>query len=909
MAAVEIAVTGTQSDQTRESVEQPVVSILVKALNEADHIERCLRSCLGSLEGISGEVIVADSLSDDETVQLALHFPVKVVQLRHRRDRGCGVGAQLGYQHARGKYLYIMDGDMELPPEFLRRAIALLEREPRVAGVAGQLEEIRPDTDLARIRGKRRRPSHAGVGPVDVLSGGGLYRREAIEDAGGYLTHPSLHACEELELALRLKGRGWSLVRLADVSMRHSGHADPAFGLLRKRWRSRYAFGSGELLRLSMGKPCFGAVIRKFPFHLVAWLLWVSAAVSLALASTNPWFAMGALAASCLPVLAMMIVKRSAYLGLYAVVGWHVFAAGAVAGAMTFRRANPKRLIEYLPVEAARGAPEATAADGSERPIVHSSGEGGASNPAIINRANPVADAGNPYGAGSVRKGLLQFMSGRIYTGVVQFGLIALYVRYMTVEDYAAYTTYSGLGATAASLTLLGLERAAMRYYPEARLSGSVDGLGQLVRTLMLVRLALVSAAVFGIVAFSGPLLRLLQLDAFRGTLASAMLLLVGLSITRYQRIALQSLMLQRELTIGLVAGTTTRLLVALAVIASFDLMTAGWGLGAMAIGEWLQAALQWRAYRAHVRKLARTREPGKGEWRPDYRVISRYALVNGYSSLLRQLSSKNALVLIGATYLPPTILAAFGFFQALGERVRPYLPVFLSRTLIEPVAMAHYLKERDFAKFTQVMSVALKLNLLVIAPLISWLASAGTPALGALTGGKFMSYSWVLLIIVIALISTSHLALLELTANAIGQSALLAKSATLAAVLAAGFLILTQPWAGVFGLAITGLTATLTGNAFIVWRLRSAGFDYRLDYGGTTRLAVNAIAGALFGWGVAWLAASDHALAGSMIALGVGLVGFVLLGLVNRPFTEAEWGILLRLIPRKMRRKWKGST
>ncbi len=205
------------------------VSILVKALNEAANIERCLRSCLAALDGIEGEVIVADSLSEDETVTLALNYPVRIVQLTRKRDRGCGVAAQLAFQHARGEYLYIIDGDMELPSGFLRQALDHLQRHPRVAGVAGQLDELRPDTDLARIRNRRRRHGHAGVGEVEALNGGGLYRREAIERVGGYLTHPSLHAHEEFELALRLRKAGYRVERLPDLSMRHAGHADPAF--------------------------------------------------------------------------------------------------------------------------------------------------------------------------------------------------------------------------------------------------------------------------------------------------------------------------------------------------------------------------------------------------------------------------------------------------------------------------------------------------------------------------------------------------------------------------------------------------------------------------------------------------------------------------------------------------------
>lgn len=881
---------------------KPEISILVKALNEAENIERCLRSCLSALEGLSGEIIVADSLSDDATVSLASRYPVTVVQLRDRQDRGCGVGAQLAYQHARGRYLYVIDGDMEVPPDFIRKALAVLGREPRVAGVAGQLEETRPEADLARIRRNRRRPAHAGVGSVEALNGGGLYRRAAIDDAGGYLTHPSLHAHEELELALRLKARGWSLVRLRDTSIRHSGHADAAFALLRKRWRSRYAYGSGELLRLSVGKPYFWKVLRKFPFHFIAWGLWLVALASLAMALVSPWNALGALVACILPVLAMMAVKRSVLLGLYSVVAWHVFAAGSVAGAATLRPGSPTRVIASTCVHEV--SPDRTGPACATGALPESGAREAAV--AVDLPASNEVRGDNPYGARRVRHGLMHFMSGRLYQGTVQVLLVAMYVRYMVIDDYAAYTAFNGLCGLVAGLTILGLERAAMRYYPEARLSGSVDGLKQLVRTLTLVRLAILLFAVVSLAVFSAPLLAALQLGAHGETLWVALLYLLGTSTVRYQRIALQSLMLQRELTLGLVVAITTRLLVVLIVIWHFDTMTVSWGLGAMAISEWLQAALQWRAYRAHVRFLAATLPQAGSTWRPDYGEVRRYAMANGYAGLLRQISGRHALLVIGATYLPASTLAAFGFFQALGERIRPFLPVFLTRALIEPVAMARYLEDRNFVTFNSVMSVALKLNLLVIAPLLAWLAWAATPALGAFTGGKFMESAWVLLVVVLALVSSSHLALLELTANAVGRSELLAKGSALSAAAALAFLLATQPWGGVAALVATGLLGSLAGNLFVVWGIRRAGFMYRTDFGGASRIALNAVGAGLLGSGLAWIIGPKHAVVGSLVALAAIVVGFVTLGLVNRPFSQAEWAILLRLLPRRLQRKFR---
>src|SRR5258706_15691355 len=106
------------------------VSVIIKALNEEAKIAKAIESALRAIAGAGGEVILADALSDDRTVQIARRFPITIVQLVHAADRGCGSGPQLGYQHARGEFIYLMDGDMELEPGFIEAALAHLLREP-----------------------------------------------------------------------------------------------------------------------------------------------------------------------------------------------------------------------------------------------------------------------------------------------------------------------------------------------------------------------------------------------------------------------------------------------------------------------------------------------------------------------------------------------------------------------------------------------------------------------------------------------------------------------------------------------------------------------------------------------------------------------------------------------------------
>lgn len=110
----------------------PVVSIVIKALNEEAKIRQCLESALAearSLE-VSWEIVLGDSISSDKTVEIALGYPVKVFQFCHVEDRGCGSGVQLGYQHSRGSVLFFLDGDMMVQPGFLTAALRALDQDP-----------------------------------------------------------------------------------------------------------------------------------------------------------------------------------------------------------------------------------------------------------------------------------------------------------------------------------------------------------------------------------------------------------------------------------------------------------------------------------------------------------------------------------------------------------------------------------------------------------------------------------------------------------------------------------------------------------------------------------------------------------------------------------------------------------
>ena len=315
------------------------ISVIIKAFNEEKNICAAIESSLAAVAEMGGEVILADSHSTDHTVELASEYPIRVVQLLHPRERCCGVGPHLGYQHARGEYLYILDGDMKMLPDFLPAALSFLAQHPEAAGVGGRLVELNNESMEYRERGLRA-AAHLSPGEVDRLDGGGLYRRRAIEEAG-YFSDRNLHGYEEFDLAVRLRSRGWKLWRIPVDAATHYGHDTPPYRLLMRRWRARYVRGLGELLRGALGQPHMRLVLRgmrelRIYAAVLAWWAVLAGVLFLPL----PAFARGAIFAALVaaPYLLMLWRKRSASRAMYSVVSWCFYSAGLALGVLQPRR-------------------------------------------------------------------------------------------------------------------------------------------------------------------------------------------------------------------------------------------------------------------------------------------------------------------------------------------------------------------------------------------------------------------------------------------------------------------------------------------------------------------------------------------------------------------------------------------
>src|SRR5262249_43927573 len=155
------------------------------------------------------------------------------------------------------------------------------------------------------------------------------------------------HACEELELGMRLTALGWHFRRLDLPSVYHYGHKAAPFRLLLQRWRTKYLYGQGELLRAKLGTAEWRRSVKGAQPYLAVIAWWVALAALLVASLSAGSAALGIvfLALLVAPAALQCWRKRSLAMGLYSVALLNFHAAGLLAGLIR-PRVDPRQPID-----------------------------------------------------------------------------------------------------------------------------------------------------------------------------------------------------------------------------------------------------------------------------------------------------------------------------------------------------------------------------------------------------------------------------------------------------------------------------------------------------------------------------------------------------------------------------------
>lgn len=182
----------------------PLVSVVIPCHGHARYLGDAIVSAQRQThEAI--EVVVVDDGSPDDTAEVASrHDGVVLVR---QANAGLSAARNAGLAAASGDLVVFLDADDRLRPDGVAAGVRELEAQPAFAFVAGS--HVRVDD-----AGHQLPVSHGHWAEDDDaytallrsnwigMHAAVLYRREAVEEAGGF--EPSLDACEDYDLYLRI---------------------------------------------------------------------------------------------------------------------------------------------------------------------------------------------------------------------------------------------------------------------------------------------------------------------------------------------------------------------------------------------------------------------------------------------------------------------------------------------------------------------------------------------------------------------------------------------------------------------------------------------------------------------------------------------------------------------------------
>jgi glycosyltransferase involved in cell wall biosynthesis len=124
---------------------RPRVSVIVTAYNLAHYLPAALDSALAQ-ESPGGEIqiIVVDDGSTDDTQEVLAAYAGRVEVIR-RENGGLVKAVDTGLGAVRGEYIALLDADDEWPADRLRRHAEILDANPQVGLVHGDMEVIDAD--------------------------------------------------------------------------------------------------------------------------------------------------------------------------------------------------------------------------------------------------------------------------------------------------------------------------------------------------------------------------------------------------------------------------------------------------------------------------------------------------------------------------------------------------------------------------------------------------------------------------------------------------------------------------------------------------------------------------------------------------------------------------------------------
>ena len=165
------------------------LSVVITVMNEEQNIQPLLESVRSALSNIDYEIVLVDDGSADKTKQKILEYADdRTILVELRKNYGQSTAMTAGIDYSRGKYVALLDGDLQNDPTDIPAMLELLKKEDWDV-VAGNRKNRKDGFILRKIPSKIANALIRRMTGVYIRDYGctlKIFRREIAEELGLY---------------------------------------------------------------------------------------------------------------------------------------------------------------------------------------------------------------------------------------------------------------------------------------------------------------------------------------------------------------------------------------------------------------------------------------------------------------------------------------------------------------------------------------------------------------------------------------------------------------------------------------------------------------------------------------------------------------------------------------------------